>query len=150
MKNLLAVFCVVSFICGCAATPYRAAAKPTSNGYYDTLLQPGVYDITFNANSGTSIKKAKDFALLRGAEVCLENGYKTFFVVNMEDNSKTETGLMAMPAPYARGEGTFYYVPVSETSPRISLIVQCSAEDDLFFKAADIKASLRSKYKIKD
>jgi len=150
MKNVLTLFCLAGFICGCAATPYKPASKPTANGYYDTLLQPGVYDITFNANYGTGIKKAKDFALLRGAEVCLENGYKTFSVVNTEDNSKTETGLVATPAPYARGEGTFYYVPVSETFPRISLIIKCSLGDDLFFKAADIKENLRNKYKIKD
>lgn len=143
------IFCLF-FIAACA-TAYKPASKPTANGYYDTLLQPGVYDITFNANSATGIKKAKDFALLRSAEVCLENGYKTFAVVNTEDNSKTETGLIAAPAPYSRGEGSsFYYIPVSETNPRISMIIQCSHEEDLFFKAADIKLSLRNKYQLKD
>lgn len=147
MKKLLILFAVL-FLSACA-TAYKAASKPTGNGYYDTLLQPYVYDITFNAGSGTDIKKVKDFAFLRGAEVCLENGYKTFAVINSEDNSKTETGLMLTPAPYTRGENYAYYVPVSSTSPSVSIVVKCSPKGDLFFNAQDIKNSLRQKYNIK-
>lgn len=148
MKSLFTVL-IISLFCVACATPYKAASKPTSNGYFDTMLQSGVYDITFNANGGTGIKQAQDFALLRAAEVCLENGYQSFSVVNSSNNSKTESGVVTNANTYNTNYSYSYSYLVSETRPRVSIIIQCSADMSLFFNAESVRENLRKKYKIK-
>lgn len=149
--NMKKIFIIlsISLLCGACATPYKAASKPTSNGYFDTLLQTGVYDITFNANGETAIKRAQDFALLRAAEVCLENGYQSFSVINSSNNSKTETDVVTNTNTYNSNYSYSYSYVVSETKPRVSIMIQCSSEMNLFFNAENIRENLRKKYKIK-
>ena len=131
-KIVIAFFCVL-FISACATT-YERAKSPTGTGYYDTLLQQGLYEITFNGNSDTSVTIAQDYALLRAAETCLENGYKTFDIVNSNNNSKTETG--AYTSYYGRhyADTTVY----TSTYPKIMLIIKCSKEDNLTFVAKEL------------
>ncbi len=148
MKRI-AVLLLVAFLCGACATPYKPASKPSANGYYDTLLQEGVYDISFNANEETGLKRVKDYTLLRAAEVCLENGFSTFSIINLENNSQTETGVITNTTNYTTGYTYSYSYVVSDTSPSVSIVVKCSKEDNLFFKAKDISNNLRAKYKIK-
>ena len=147
MKKTFFISLLGIFLIGCA-TPYKRATNPYSEGYYDTLLQEGVYDITFNANAETNIKQVKDYVLLRAAEVCLENNYKTFYIVSKDDNSTTDSTMISQTS-YINNKSYTYYIPISETSPSASVVVQCSANDDLFFKAEDIKNNLRQKYKLK-
>ena len=65
-------------ISSCAIpTPYKMASSPEKFGYYNSLLQQDIYEITFNGNADTSSTKAYDYALLRAAETCYENGYIT-------------------------------------------------------------------------
>lgn len=148
MKNLFIIL-IATVLCVACATPYKAASKPTSNGYFDTMLQTGVYDITFNANEETEIKRAQDFALLRAAEVCLENGYQSFSVVNSSNNSKTETDVVTNTNTNNNNYSFSYSYLVSETKPRVSILIQCSLTKDLFFDAKSISTNLRKKYKLK-
>ena len=141
-RIIIAFFCVL-FISACATT-YERAKSPTGTGYYDTLLQQGMYEITFNGNSDTSVTIAQDYALLRAAETCLENGYKTFDIVNSNNNSKTETG--AYTSYYGRhyADTTVY----TSTYPKIMLIIKCSKEENLTFVAEEVATNLRKKYKL--
>ncbi len=137
---------VIMFLCmilvtSCATT-YRQAKSPTGEGYYDTLLQQDMYEITFNGNSETSPATAQDFALLRAAETCLENGYKTFDIIRSEDKTKTDVGSIPMYGYYS---STIVY---SETTPKIMLIIKCSQENNLTFIAEEIKINLRKKYNL--
>ena len=147
MKKLFFIILSILFVIGCA-TPYKRATNPYSEGYYDTLLQEGVYDITFNANAETNIKQVKDYVLLRAAEVCLENNYKTFYIVSKDDNSTTDSAIISQTS-YINNQSYTYYIPIFEDSPSASIVVKCSDNDDLFFKAEDIKKNLREKYKLK-
>lgn len=144
MKKII-VLLTFCFMLGACATPYKPASKHTSNGYFNTLLQEGVYDVSFKGNSDTSIKRAKDFALLRAAEVCLENGNKSFVVINSDNNSQTDSTVVSNTNAYTYS----YSYLVSETIPHVSLVIKCSPEEDLFFKAEDIKTNLRKKYNLK-
>lgn len=45
MKNKFKI--VVMSLCASCATTYERAKSPTGTGYYDTLLQQGMYEITF-------------------------------------------------------------------------------------------------------
>ena len=148
MKKLF-VTLIISLFCGACATPYKAASKPTSDGYFDTMLQTGLYDITFNANGDTTIKRAQDFALLRAAEVCLENGYRSFSIVNSSNNSQTETDIVSNTNVYNRNYLFSYSYLVSETKPKVSIMVQCSSDRNLFFNAESIRVNLRKKYNLK-
>lgn len=148
MKNIFMLM-IISLLCNACATPYKAASKPTSNGYFDTILQTGVYDITFNANGETEFKQAQDFALLRAAEVCLENGYRSFAVINSTDNSQTETDVVTNTNAYNSNYSFSYSYTISETKPKVSIMVQCSPNMNLFFNAESIRANLRKKYNIK-
>ena len=138
-KFVVMSLCMVLLV-SCATT-YERAKSPTGTGYYDTLLQQGMYEITFNGNSDTSVTTAQDYALLRAAETCLENGYKTFDIVNSNNNSKTETG--AYTSYYGRhfADTTVY----TSTYPKIMLIIKCSKEDNLTFVAEEISNNLRKK-----
>ena len=139
----------VLILLGACATPYKQARKPTAKGYFDTKLQNRVYDITFNGNSDTNFKKAKDYALLRAAEVCLENGYQTFQIINTENNSINETSVSTNTVTSHTGYSYSYSSVDSSSRPQISIVILCSPTDDLFFKAKDVRDSLRAKYHIK-
>ena len=138
------LFCMLCL--SACATSYERAKSPTGVGYYDTLLQQGMYEITFNGNSDTSVTMAQDYALLRAAETCLENGYKTFDIVNLNNNSKTETDA------YTNYYGRYYAntTVFTSTYPKIMLIIKCSREDNLTFVANEVAANLRKKYKLEN
>ena len=143
LKIVVMLFCVV-LISACAATSYQRAKSPTGMGYYDTVLQEGMYELTFNGNSETSAASAQDYALLRAAETCLENGYKTFDIVNLNNNSKTET------EAYTNYYGRYYAntTVFTSTYPKIVLIIKCSKEKNLTFVAGEISSNLRKKYNL--
>ena len=103
-----------------------------------------MYEITFNGNSDTSVTTAQDYALLRAAETCLENGYKTFDIINFNNNSKTETDA------YTNYYGRYYAntAVFTSTYPKIVLIIKCSKENDLTFIAKEIQLNLRKKHNI--
>ncbi len=144
--KIFIMFLCLTLISSCAtATAYRKAKTPTGVGYYDTLLQKDMYEITFNGNSSTSVTMAQDFAFLRAAETCLENGYKTFEVVNFNNNSETETGAYTF---YGRhyADTTVY----TNTYPKIVFIIKCSRENRLPFVAEEVKINLRKKYNLEN
>jgi hypothetical protein len=138
---------VVMFLCmvllASCATTYMRAKSPNGEGYYDTLLQQGMYEINFNGNDGTDPTTAQDFALLRAAETCLENGYKTFDIIKSEDKSQTEIGSMPIYGYYNTTTLVF-----SATEPKIMLIIKCSKDSDLTFVAEEIRVNLRKKHNL--
>ena len=142
MKKLLCMISVVLLLAACA-TPYKQATKATANGYFDTKLQDGMYEVLFNGNDNTSTAKANNFALLRAAEVCLENGYQSFEVMRKTEDfteKEVDTGIKIFG-------GTLSNIENSE--PKISLVIRCSKSNDLLYKAQELKTNLRERYKIK-
>jgi hypothetical protein len=82
---------------GCAT-----AYQPTGleGGYEETQLAPDVYRVSFRGNAVTEPERAQDFALLRAAELTLQNGY-THFAVSSEQASTrhvmTRFGMLSRP-----------------------------------------------------
>lgn len=66
--RILAIAIVLVACAGCA-TSYQS--KGLTGGFSETEVQPGIYQVKFNGNGYTSSERAADFALLRGAELCL-------------------------------------------------------------------------------
>ena len=141
--KIIVIFLCAILISSCSTT-YKRASGPESVGYYDSILQENMYEVTFNGNSDISSTTAQDYALLRAAEICIENGYKTFDIINSKDNSKTETG--GYVNHYGRYQSTTYIS--SSTYPKIVLIIKCSKEKNLTFIAEEIKTNLRKKYNL--
>ncbi len=64
---------LVLFFAGCS-TSYKA--KGFGGGYTDTQLGQDTYKIYFYGNGYTDKEKVEDFALMRAAEVTLQNHYR--------------------------------------------------------------------------
>ena len=134
MKKLLFIAFGLFIVAGCATT-YKAAKKPTANGYFSVQLQEGLFNVSFKGNEDTSVKVVKDYALLRSAEICLENGYKSFSIVESRDVSNIHESIW---------DGT------PTTQPHIDLTIQCSTDNDLLYQAAQIQQNIREIYDIKE
>lgn len=142
MRKMMILCCSFALLVACA-TPYKQAKKATTNGYFDTKLQDGMYEVLFNGNENTSTAKANNYALLRAAEVCLENNYQSFEIVRRTEDfteKEVDTGVKIFG-------GTLSNIENSE--PKITLIIRCSKGTDLLYKAQELKTNLRERYKIK-
>lgn len=137
--KLIAGAALLAVLCACV-TPYDRASRPDGDGYYDTQLQTGVYEVTFHGSDVTPNIKVRDYALLRAAEVCIENGYNSFAVLNDGDISKTTEDLVMQKEVFMK---------VSEVRPAVALIIHCSKGDELFYNPKEISESIRKKYGLK-
>ena len=88
LNNKLALVVFTFLIAGCA-TGYQATSF--SGGYKDLKIQDGLYKISFEGNGYTSMEKAADFALLRAAELALEQGYPFFVIAEHNNAVKNES-----------------------------------------------------------
>jgi hypothetical protein len=77
MRTASLFACIV--IAGCA-TPYQP--EGAAGGYTETRLDNNVFRVGFNGNGYTSAERAEEMALLRSAEVALNNGFSHFVVVD--------------------------------------------------------------------
>lgn len=92
MKNLLLALPVVLSLTACS-TAYSPANF--DGGYSSTMLAKDTYIVNFRGNEATSPEKTRDLALLRAAEIALENGYPYFVVLDGGTKEKTYTGQIA-------------------------------------------------------
>lgn len=83
----IALLCLI--LTGCAATQYQP--KNSNGGYSHTQLSETKFQVNFQGNSYTSAELASDFAMLRCADLALENNYNHFLILNTQAQSKTES-----------------------------------------------------------
>lgn len=67
------------YLAGCA-TPY--SSQGFMGGFTESRLDENVFRVNFKGNGFTSSEKAKDYTLLRSAELALEHGYSYFVVTD--------------------------------------------------------------------
>jgi hypothetical protein len=84
MKVLITTIILSFLVCGCATTYQPHGA---TGGYSERRLSDNSFQIRFNGNGYTHRDVAKDYALLRSAEVTLLAGYKYFVIVDANDQS---------------------------------------------------------------
>lgn len=75
MNRSAIVLLAALFLPGCA-TEYQARAA--DGGYTQTQLGPQTWQVVFEGNRYTDTAQMHDFALLRGAELTLQQGYSHF------------------------------------------------------------------------
>ncbi len=167
MKKLICLLVLATMVSGCATTYHR---QTWTGGYSDTKIQDDIFRVEFAGNAYVSRGKVEDFALLRCAEVTLENGYKYFVILDAK--SETQTGAYTTPATahtygtvygtdYGGGYGGSYsgttYVTGGQTymfsKPSSSNMIKCFKErpeniPTLVFDAEQIKDNLKKQYKL--
>jgi hypothetical protein len=77
------VFVAAFGLAACATAPpppYTAAASPSSLGFSETQIESNRYFVTYRAPSGADAAVLQDYALLRAAELTLQNGRDWFWV----------------------------------------------------------------------
>ncbi len=78
-RNISAVILVVG-LSACATDPtYAPATGDRSSGYSDQAIEQGRYRVTYRGGDAAT---ARDYALLRAAELTLAQGHEWFRVIN--------------------------------------------------------------------
>ena len=150
-------------VTGCA-TPYQS--QGFRGGFDETRLQPNVFRVSFVGNAQTSAQTASDYALLRAAELALENGFTHFVVTDSQNQS--QSGVFTTPGSststvhaHKMGGQTTGMVNTHHTpgqsilfsKPRSSIIVYMGSQRDFMdptqvFDAGFVVNSLKSKHGI--
>ena len=157
MKKVLLILAIV-FIQGCA-TAYQK--QGFSGGYTETQLDTNVFKVNFAGNGYTGRERASDFALLRCAELTLDNGYNYFATIDSNQSTTnssytTPTQTYGTATAYgntAYGTSTTYGGQTFHISkPSSSHTIVCFKEKPKGFSynAKFIKKSLKAKYGLVD
>ena len=88
-------------------------------------LAENMWKVTFNGNKYTSAEKSTNYALLRCADLCIENGFSYFTVGQMNDGIDLQI------------------------KPRSSIVIECHRKKiqshEMVYDAHFIRSSMRSK-----
>lgn len=155
------------FVAGCG-TPYRPAKD--GKGYAESQVAPNEFRVSFQGNGQTRSQEANDFALLRAAEVTLENGFRYFAVIDITNTSSARPYMerqqfytdyppnMGLPPPALGGSDPYRFGYIVEyNQPRIyyqpgtQLLIRCSAEKSVrpfTYDAATLEHALKQKYQV--
>ena len=128
MKKILTVLLCLG-LAGCA-TGYHS--KGFTGGYSNMKLQDNIFKVTFNGNAYSSMERARDFALLRSAEITIENGYKYFVVLETNGSLKI----------------------TSYITPAANMTIECFRDKPdhvkaMIYDAGQIKINIKKAYGIK-
>ncbi|MBX9747858.1 MAG: hypothetical protein K2X34_13215 [Hyphomonadaceae bacterium] len=74
-------FAAIAALAACASTPPPYAASTGSGaGYSETQIESNRYFVTYRAPNGADAALIQDYALLRAADLTLQNGREWFWV----------------------------------------------------------------------
>lgn len=163
VKAILVILTIGLTLIGCA-TEYGKKGF-IAGGYDETQLAPDMFSVTFSGNDSTEMQRVVDFALLRSAEIALEQGYPYFEVVGSRQWTETNTlstpGVSSSAGTYAgsgnTGAGSYASSSVggttmTENEPRASNVIRLlKAKGDareLAYEAQFLAKALREKYNI--
>jgi hypothetical protein len=162
MRNLILLLCLA--LSGCA-TSYQP--EGFTGGYSDFKFQDGVFRVGFEGNGFTGRNRAADFALLRSAEVALENGYSHFIILDNESRIEqssytTPTTSHTQGSAHTTGNFTSYSGNTTYSGgqtyniskPGTTLTIKCFKDKPqdssvFLYDAAQLKSNLRQRYAIK-
>ena len=145
-------------LAGCA-TPYQR--KGLMGGYSDKKLKDDTFQVEFKGNNYTDAQMAKDFALLRAAEVTEDNDYRYFVIRDTESNFRNTAGNDTTRIPGSIiSIGNVGVVkdqpkqpkPLSRTFVRYT--IQCykdkpAAADATVYDSEDVKQNIKESYRLK-
>jgi hypothetical protein len=147
------------------ATKYQSVGSDITGGHSFRRLAVDVFEVEFRGNGFTNPKRAKDFALLRSAEVCKEHNFRYFSLIGEGDNSRTDIMKMGSTSHTTGsintygGYGTYSGTTTTTTNdipvhkPRPSVTIKCYTHQPgghagPVQEADRVIQELRTKYKI--
>jgi len=149
MKTTFKLLLLSSVILLFGCTPYQEnsglAGFLGGGGFNETQLASDVYQVTFAGNKYTAEQRAKDFTLLRCAELTIEKGYRYFRIINSDFNLRYRT--QSIPGSLNVAPST-KLVSEPSSSNIIQLIYQ-KTPDVFGYEAEIIVSSIKSEYGIK-
>jgi hypothetical protein len=77
---LFVALSVVLAACATSPPPYAAATSPNGAGYSETQIENNRYFVTYRSASPADAQLVQDYALLRAADLTLQNGREWFWV----------------------------------------------------------------------
>lgn len=81
MIRTLIAAAALGLLAACASTPrYAPAASPGAAGYSETQIENNRYFVTYRAGGAADAQLLQDYALLRAADLTLQNGREWFWV----------------------------------------------------------------------
>lgn len=94
---ILAVAMAALSACATAVGTAYAPADKKGYGYAETRIEADRYRVSFAGDGATPVAVVEDYALLRAAELAVENGYDWFRVVGraLDEDEKGGVGLGA-------------------------------------------------------
>lgn len=154
-RFLVALACIT--LAGCA-TSYQPIAY--TGGYSELPLAENVFKVSFAGNSYIGLDTVSDYALLRSAEVTLEQGFRYFLIadertLSTQSSFTTPTTTNAYVTGYgntAYGTATTYGGQTFNMSkPRSSNLIVCFKEkpEKFVFDADFIVRSIKTKHRLK-
>lgn len=99
IRNLVLAAALLLAACATAPPPpYAAAPSSSAAGYSETQIESTRYFVSFRAPRGADAAVLQDYALLRAAELTLQNGREWFWVdrrtsENIRDSSGPSLGV---------------------------------------------------------
>lgn len=133
-----AMFVCLAIAAGCASSPGE------SGGASHTQMATDVFRVDFKGNGFTSPEKARDFALLRAAELCSSKGFSKFAL--LQDETGTQSSWVNA---FGSRPGKF-----NIQDPHSTLTIKCFKEGQgegqgILMDAAITTQSIKSKYQLK-
>lgn len=108
-KYYLSLIAVMVLLAGCATqTPYKPAEARGEEGYTETRLGKNRFRVNFVGNSITPAETVKDYALLRVAELTLQEGYSWFRIAERDKNEKQRSATSVGTGFSTPGHTTVY------------------------------------------
>jgi hypothetical protein len=77
---VFAAACAVLASCATSPPPYAPAATQNGVGYSETQIESNRYFVTYRAGAAADAQLLQDYALLRAADLTLQNGREWFWV----------------------------------------------------------------------
>ncbi len=163
MNNFFVTIVLALVLSGCA-TGYQPDGY--TGGFSEVQFDENVFEIRFSGNAMVGANTARDYAMLRAAEVTLENGYEYFVVLGEEDRtavsthtsggSSTTTYDSTMAGNSVQGTAnTTYKSPQTNTyhkptSRKTIMLFHEKPEDVISYSARFVRESIRSAHDIDD
>lgn len=161
MKRLVVAPVIALMLVGCQTTanaPYVQAPGPQAAGFSEIRLEQDRYRVTYRGSVNADQARIEDLALLRAADLALENGYSWFRVVNRFGDVSAPRGPMISlgtggasfggHSSVGLGLGTSFALGGSGTRA-VTLEVQfgsgSSPSDRDAYDAADVSRSIRAR-----
>lgn len=88
MSKYLISCAILLLIAGCTTAYQKSGA---TGGFTETQVAPNMWRVTFSGNGYTSDSRAEDLALLRSADLTIQNGYRYFVLLQSGSKSSYST-----------------------------------------------------------